>query len=149
MHTIDCEELIKLDTPDALVLSILCDFKGRDELEVLLHITKRLTELTKDDEYRLSKYMLMLETLSENRDLKEKLEKAEEMLRDIKMEDLPSYSLGYRNAVMNEKDVWMSQGISQGIIDTATMMIKRFKLSIEEVAKELNISIDEIKKHLK
>jgi len=145
MHTIDCEELIKLDTPDALVLSILCDFKGRDELEVLLHITKRLTELTKDDEYRLSKYMLMLETLSENRDLKDKLEKAEEMLRDIKMEDLPSYSLGYKSGV----NIGLSQGLSQGIVDTATMMIKKFKLSVEEVANELNISIDEIKKHLK
>ena len=144
MHTIDCDELIKLDTPDALVLSILCDFKGRDELEVLLHITKRLTELTKDDEYRLSKYMLMLETLSENRDLKEKLEKAEEMLRDIKMEDLPSYSLGYKKAILNEKDAWLSQGV----IDTATMMIKEFNLSVEAVAKKLNISIDEIKNHL-
>jgi len=141
MHTIDCDELIRLDTPDALVLSILCDFKGRDELEVLLHITKRLTELTKDDEYRLSKYMLMLETLSENRDLKEQLEKAEEMLRDIKMEDLPSYSLGYKSGI--------SQGITQGIIDTATMMIKEFNLSVEAVAKKLNISIEEIKRHLK
>ena len=35
VETIDCDELIKLDTPDALVLSILCDFKGRDELDIL------------------------------------------------------------------------------------------------------------------
>ena len=34
-------------------------------------------------------------------------------------------------------------------IDTATMMIKEFNLSVEAVAKKLNISIDEIKKHLK
>ena len=32
MHDIDCESLIKLDTPDALVLSILCDFKGKNKL---------------------------------------------------------------------------------------------------------------------
>jgi len=88
--------------------------------------------------------MLMLETLSENRDLKEKLEKAEEMLRDIKMEDLPSYSLGYKKAILNEKDAWLSQGL----IDTAIMMIKEFNLSVEAVAKKLNISIDEIKNHL-
>jgi predicted transposase/invertase (TIGR01784 family) len=149
MHNIDCEELIALDTPDALVLSILCDFKGRDELEVLIHITTRLTQLTKDDEHRLSKYMLMLETLSDNRDLKEKLEKAEEMLRTVKMEDLPSYSLGYKKAIIEEKDEWLSQGISQGIIETAITMIKEFNLSIEAVAKKLNISIDELKKHLK
>ena len=153
MHTIDCEELLALDTPDALVLSILCDFKGRDELEILIHITSRLVELTKDDEHRLGKYMLMLETLSENRDLKDKLEKAEEMLRTVKMEDLPSYSLGYKKAIINEKDEWLSQGISQGVsqgmIKTATMMIKEFNLSAEAVANKLNISIDELKKHLK
>ncbi len=145
MHTIDCEELIALDTPDALVLSILCDFKGRDELEVLIHITSRLAQLTKDDEHRLGKYMLMLETLSDNRDLKDKLEKAEEMLRTVKMEDLPSYSLGYKKAIIQKKDEW----VTQGMITTATTMITKFKLSIEDVAKELNISIDELKKHLK
>jgi len=32
MHDIDCESLIELDTPDALVLSILCDFKGKNKL---------------------------------------------------------------------------------------------------------------------
>lgn len=83
MHTIDCKELIALDTPDALVLSILCDFKGKDELEILLHITKRLSELTVDDEHKLGKYMLMLETLSDNRNLKAKLKEAEQMLREI------------------------------------------------------------------
>jgi hypothetical protein len=76
MHTIDCEELIKLDTPDALVLSILCDFKGKDELEILTYLLKRLVELNQDDEYKLGKYMLMLETLSSNRDLEEKLKEA-------------------------------------------------------------------------
>ena len=64
------------------------------------------------------------------------------------MEDLPSYSLGYKKAILNEKDTWLSQGLSQGVIDTATMMIKEFNLSVEAVAKKLNISIDEIKKHL-
>jgi hypothetical protein len=29
MKNIDCETFIKLDTPDALVLSILCDFKDK------------------------------------------------------------------------------------------------------------------------
>ncbi|KIM02548.1 MAG: hypothetical protein KU28_12460 [Sulfurovum sp. PC08-66] len=34
------------------------------------------------------------------------------------------------------------------IINTAIKMISKFKLSIEEVATELNISMDELKKHL-
>jgi len=144
MHDIDCEEFLKMDTPDALVLSILCDFKGKDELELLLYITKRLEELTKDDEHRLGKYMLILETLSTNRDLKDKLKEAEEMLREIKMEDLPSYEIGMERGLSKG----ISQGISQGIIQTAAMMIREFNLSIESVAKKLNVSMDELKKHL-
>jgi len=63
MHSIDCEEFIRLDTPEALVLSILCDFKGRDKLDILIYITRRLEELAKDSEHRFGKYMLILETL--------------------------------------------------------------------------------------
>jgi len=62
------------------------------------------------------------------------------MLRDMKLEELPSYQIGMERGV--------SQGISQGIISSAIKMITKFKLSIEEVAKELNISIDELRKHL-
>lgn len=145
MHKIDCQELIKLDNPDALVLSILCDFKGKDELEVLLYITKRLNELTKNDEHQLGKYMLILETLSTNRDLKDKLKEAQEMLRDIKYEDLPSYEIGMERGISQG----FSQGISEGVLNTAIKMINKFKLSIEDVADELNISIDELKKHIK
>lgn len=145
MHQIDCQEFIKLDTPDALVLSILCDFKGRDELSVLIYITKRLEELTKDNEHRLGKYMLILETLSTNRNLKDKLKEAEEMLRDIRYEDLPSYEIGMERGM--ERGIL--QGVSQGIITTAITMIKEFNLSVEQVAKKLNISIEELKKHLK
>ena len=156
MHKIDCEEFIRLDTPEALVLSILCDFKGKDELDMLIYITRRLEELTKDSDYKLGKYMLILETLSTNRDLQNKLKEAEEMLRDIKYEELPSYEIGmergiergFNKGVDYGKDKWLSQGLSQGIINTATTMIKEFNLSVEIVAKKLNISIDELKKHL-
>ena len=155
MHTIDCEKFIKMDTPDALVLSVLCDFKGRDELDILLYITKRLEELTKD-EHTLGKYMLILETLSTNRDLQTKLKEVEAMLREIKYEQLPSYELGLEKGI--EKGIQrglergrqegISEGISEGTLQTAITLIQKFKLSIEEVAKELNISIVELKKHL-
>jgi hypothetical protein len=63
------------------------------------------------------------------------------MLRDVKIEDLPSYQLVLERG--------LSKGLSQGIITTAITMINKFKLSVEDVAKELNISLDELKKHLK
>jgi predicted transposase/invertase (TIGR01784 family) len=141
MHTIDCQKFLTMDNPDALVLSILCDFKNKNELDVLIYILKRLEELTEDDEHTFGKYTLILETLSSNRDLQNTLKKAEEMLRDVKMEDLPSYQIAMERG--------MTKGISQGIISTAIMMIKEFNLSVEQVAQKLNISIDELKKHLK
>ncbi|RLA73117.1 MAG: hypothetical protein DRG78_22960 [Epsilonproteobacteria bacterium] len=149
MHTIDCKELIALDTPDALVLSILCDFKGKDELEILLHITKRLSELTVDDEHKLGKYMLMLETLSDNRNLKAKLKEAEQMLREINYENLPSYEIGMEKGIERGIERGRNEGIDQGVIETAITMIKEFNLSIDIVAKKLNISIDDIKRNLK
>ncbi len=141
MHTIDCQKFLDMNSPDALVLAILCDFKGKDELDILTYILTRLEELTKDNAHKLGKYMLILDTLSTNRDLQNKLKEAEDMLRTVKIEELPSYQL------VLEKGV--ERGLSEGIIKTAITMIKEFNLSVEIVAKKLNISLDELKKHLK
>jgi hypothetical protein len=81
--------------------------------------------------------MLILDTLSTNRDLQNKLKEAEDMLRNVKIEELPSYQLV------------LEKGLSRGVIETAITMIKEFNLSVEVVAKKLNISLDELKKHLK
>ena len=141
-----------MDNPDALVLSILCDFKGRKDKDVITYILKRLQELTLNDNHKLGKYMLILDTLSTNRDLQNILKEVEDMLRDIKMEELPSYQIVLERGVQRGVSQGISQGISQwisqGIITTAITMINKFKLSIDDVAKELNISIDELKKHL-
>jgi len=37
MKDIDCERLMALDNPNALVLAILCDFKDKDKLQHLRH----------------------------------------------------------------------------------------------------------------
>ena len=149
MHKIDCQKFIELDTPEALVLSILCDFKGRDELEIITYIIKRLEKLTQQDEHKMGKYMLILETLSTNRDLKEKIKEAEEMLRDIKYEDLPSYEIGLERGYNNGISQGLSQGLSQGIFETAIKMIDKFNLSIDEVIKELNIKKEELLEYMK
>ncbi|MEA3490772.1 MAG: hypothetical protein U9R27_02640 [Campylobacterota bacterium] len=141
MHTIDCEKFLSMDSPDALVLAILCDFKDRDEKDVITYIITRLRELTKDNNHKLGKYMLALEELSTNRNLQNTLEEVERMLRDMKIEELPGYKIALERGE--------ERGISQGMITTAITMINKFKLSVEDVAKELNISIDELKKHLK
>ncbi len=143
MHTIDCEKFIQMDTPDALVLSVLCDFKGKDALDILLYITKRLEELTKD-EHTLGKYMLILETLSTNRDLQTTLKEAEQMLREIKYEQLPSYEIGLEKGM----ERGMEKGVLKATYDNAVLMVKEFGLDVAEVAKKLNISLEKLKERL-
>ena len=70
------------------------------------------------------------------------------MLRDMKIEELPGYKIALERGEERGMQRGISQGISQGMIQTAITMIKEFNLSIEAVARKLNISIDELKKHL-
>ena len=89
--------------------------------------------------------VLMLETLSSNRDLEEKLKEAENMLRDLQYEDLPSYEIGFERGVEASKDKW----ISQTTIQNAILMVREFNLDIKDVAKKLNIPLDTLIKRLK
>ena len=141
MKDIDCKKFLEQDTPDALVLSILCDFKNKDKLDIITYIIKRLKELTLNDEYKLSKYILILETLSQNRDLEKDVKDIDKMLRDINFEKLPlirrSYELG------------VDEGKLEGKLEGAIVMIDKFGLSIEDVSKEFDIPITEILKYKK
>ena len=38
LKEIDCEKFIEINTPESLVLAILCDFKNKNELKVVLNI---------------------------------------------------------------------------------------------------------------
>jgi len=153
MHTIDCEKFLSMDTPDALVLAILCDFKDKEPQKVISYIIARLRELTKDDEYKLGKYMLILEELSSNRNLESVIEEVEKMLRDMRIEELPGYRLALERGIERGIQRGIKKGIEQGkkvgVIKSAITMIEKFKLPIDSVAKELNIPKEEIEEALK
>ena len=111
MHTVDCRALIEQDNPDALVLAILCDFKGRPEREVVHYILKRLRELTADSESRFRDYMRMLEILSTNRSLDKLIEEEQKMLSQVDQTRLPSFRVGMEQGMQQG----MQQGIQQGV----------------------------------
>jgi predicted transposase/invertase (TIGR01784 family) len=147
MHQIDCEKFIKMDTPDALVLTILCDFKSKDEKDVVFYIMTRLSELTKGDNQAFGKYMGMLETLSENRNLQKIIKEVEAMLSDIKVEQLPSYELGMERGIERgiERGVEMGKldGIREGELKSAFIMLD-FGIKPEEIAEKLNIPLEKL-----
>jgi hypothetical protein len=66
----------------------------KDPQNLVNYIIKRLYDLTKDNEKEFRRYMIMLEELSTNINLKNMIKEGEKMLSEIKYEELPSYELG-------------------------------------------------------
>ncbi|MEE9397220.1 MAG: hypothetical protein V3V31_09440 [Methylococcales bacterium] len=130
MHTIDCATFLQHDNPDALILAILCDFKGKPAQDVVNFITTRLHYLLKDDSRRFREYLYMLEVLSENRDLKQYIKEAEKMITDIEVEKLPSYELG------------MEKGVEKGIEKIVTNLLQHSDEA--HVAASTGLSLDEV-----
>lgn len=95
MHTLDYQTLLAQDTPDALVIAILCHFGDTPANEAVRNILKRLLTLTENDESAFRDYLLMLEILSTtNSNLKKIMQEEAAMLSQVKYSDLPSYELG-------------------------------------------------------
>jgi predicted transposase/invertase (TIGR01784 family) len=140
VKTIDCEILLNQNSPDALVLAILCDFKDKKPDDVISFILDKLHQYTKDNINQYRKYMLMLETLSDNRDLKDKIKEIE-MLRTTSYQDLPSYEIGFEKGI--------EKGFEKGITKERTntiYILKSLGLDDKEIMKKLNISYEEFEK---
>jgi len=71
----------------------------------------------------------MLEELSENRNLKDVV-KEQEMLSEIKLENLPSYEIGYERGI--------EQGVEQGV-EKAVRTIYIYEPNPKKIAKSLEI----------
>jgi hypothetical protein len=103
MHLVDCQDLLTQDKPEALVLAILCDFKGRPAREVIHFIIERLQQLTANNESGFREYLRMLEILSTNRDLEKAIEEEETMLSQVKYSQLPSFNIGLKQGLVEGK----------------------------------------------
>ena len=99
MHQIDCSVFLNQNKPEAVVLAILCDFKSRNKHLVVRQILNRIQQLTQNNESQYRDCLLMLEVLSENRDLTAILKEEENMLSAIKLEDLASYKIGVEKGI--------------------------------------------------
>jgi hypothetical protein len=110
MHTVDCNTLLERNTPDALVLAILCDFKGRPAEAVVREIGTRLRLLLHNDDKGFLDYFSMLEILGQNRDLEQQLKETKTMLTQIDVSRLPSYQWG-REDTLKELEAIMARKI--------------------------------------
>ena len=140
LKNIDCEIFLKANDPNSLVLAILCDFKEKNPRDIIFYIVDRLKKTTSS--FELKKYLLMLEELSQNRKL-EQIVKEAEMLSNIRLEDLPSFEIGYEKGIQKGIQEGMQKGIKKGI-----QTLYEFGIDINTISKKFDISTDEIKKML-
>ncbi len=132
VRDIACEDLLYHSNPSAVALSILCDFKDKDKQVVVNTILQRVKELTKDDKREYRNYLKKISILSTNRDLEKEVKKGMNMLT-VDIEKTPLYQIGAENATLQN----------------AVVMIEKFKLSIDDVIKELNIKKEELLEYMK
>jgi len=140
MRDISCDALLSSDDPSAVVLSILCDFEGRDKQIVVNTILRRLRELSDDREYK--NYLKMVNVLSTNRNLKDEVKKGTDML-SVDIEKTPFYELGMEKGI--EKGV--EKGIEKGIEKGKFLIVKQMillNMDSETIHQVTGLSIDEI-----
>ncbi|MCH9741055.1 MAG: Rpn family recombination-promoting nuclease/putative transposase [Epsilonproteobacteria bacterium] len=139
---LNCEAFLYHDKPEAVTLSILCNFKGKDSQVIVNTIVKRLSELCGEDEVKLRKYLKMASILSKNRNLDKALEQGVEMLSKINIEEMPFYEKGLNKGIQ--------EGIERGTLLIAKQMLK-LGLDMETIHKATNLSteqLNELKKEL-
>lgn len=129
---IACEDLLYHTNPSAVALSILCDFKEKDKQTVVNTILKRIKELTKDDEVEYRNFIKKINILSTNRNLEKEVEKGMRMLT-VDIEKTPLYQ-------------WE---MKQTQFRSAMIMIKEFKIAIDDVVQKLNIKKEELLEYMK
>ncbi|WP_020558746.1 hypothetical protein [Thiofilum flexile] len=154
MYTVDCSLLLAQDTPEALVLAILCDFKQRPVQEVVNYIVMRLRELTGDDEKAFRNYYEMLETLADNRNLQANLDEAKHMLTQVDITRFSTYRWGFEKGIERgiEQGIEQARGELQPLLDTekqrllqgVKQLIQMNTMSHQAIADLFQLSLTEV-----
>jgi len=136
MHTIDYQFFMQQPSADAIVLAVLCDFKGTEPRTVVHALLKKLIAISHDDSKALREYVSMLEVLASNRDLNLDIQQEFKML-EVEVEKLPSFLIG------------QERGLEQGEHNKAIAIAKQlFKLNmpLKEIAKITGLTTIELEK---
>ena len=129
----DSEDFLNSANPDALVLAILCDFKGRDPRALVAEITSKLRRLHGDQLDGLRESLVMLDILATNRDLQYLVKENSAMF--IEVEKLGIYQLA------------MERGEQKGLQKAVTALAQR-GFSLAEIAHDLELTESEVRRML-
>ena len=133
----DSEDFLNSANPDALVLAILCDFKGRDPHALVAEITSKLRRLHGDQLDGLRESLVMLDILATNRDLQHLVKENSAMF--IEVEKLGIYQLAMERG--------LEQGEQKGLQKAVTALAQR-GFSLAEIAHDLELTESEVRRML-
>jgi predicted transposase/invertase (TIGR01784 family) len=133
------EDFLKSDTPEEVILAILCNFRNTSPQKVIAKVLEKLRELLKG-ENRFGKYLKQLEVLSKLRDLQVETIKQTSIMPIV-------YDL--------ETDIRFMQGeakgeakaearVEQTRIETAKELLLLNILSIAQISQITKLSIDKL-----
>ena len=134
MRSQNSEDFLSSDNPDALVLAILCDLKGRDPGAVVAHIITELHRLHGPKLDSLRDSLKMLDVLAANRNLQNIVRKSAEMFID--MDKLGIYQLVKEKSEAKGLEQGRAEGLGQGLEQGHQEIVLRLlaKFSPEQVA---------------
>ena len=140
MRTVDCSLLLAQDTPDALVMAILCDFKQRPVQDVVNYIAGRLKFLLNEDERGFGEYFAMLERLAENRNLLPNIKEAKDMLTQVDVTKFASYQWGREDG--------LKEGLEQGVLMERVRLARQLigLLDDKTIAEKTGLPEEEVSK---
>jgi len=142
MHAIDYQEFITQSTPDAIVMAILCDFKGVPEKQIVHELLNKLLNLTQHSSREQREYISMLEILANNRSLDIDIQQEFEML-NLEIEQLPSYRIGMKRGETQGELRGEKRGEKMKSMLIAKEML-RAGMSMEQVSEITELSLAEL-----
>ena len=144
MRSQDSDDFLHSNNPDALVLAILCDPKGREPGALVAHIVSELRRLHGPKLDSLRDSLTMLDILASNRDLQNLVKESYDML--IEVEKLGSYQLGVEKGLVQGIEQGMVQGMEQGSERSQQEIVLNLlsRLSPEQAAEFSGVALDKV-----
>jgi len=144
MHQKNYRDFLARNTPDAVVMAILCDFDGCTNRDVVHEILLDLVRLTHDNHQQLREYVGMLEILATNRNLNLDIQQEYEMLH-IEIEKLPSFVMGLEQGI----EQGVEKGIKQGAKKQTGIVARKLLakgMPIEDIVEITGLSSQELER---
>ena len=144
MHQMDHRRFLDQAAPDAWLMAVLCDFKGRPAREVLHELLSKLLQASGEDSARFREYLSILEILASNRNLNVDIQEEVKMLQ-IEIEQLPTYQIGKEQGIEKGIEKGLEQGIERGGYRRSVTVAKRLfalDMSNAEIAAITELPVD-------